>query len=262
MTLSFRRPKFAHYLLALLPAVTPVAASPLRYEGVAYPASGARPLYRETHWLYRDGDAGARLVLYRCPDGRAFARKTMRETPTAIAPDFEFIDARLGYREGVRRRGGTREVFHREAHDAPLVARPLPAARGLIVDAGFDRYVTANWARLEQGRATAPFLVPSRFRALDFRIGDAVDARESGRAVRRFRMSLAGVLGIALPSIELTYDIAERRLVRFRGPGTVRDSRGRLQSLRVEFPVPPTATGVTAAEIQAAMRASLVTSCD
>jgi hypothetical protein len=248
--------------LPLLLAAAPAVAAQVRYEGTAYAASGTKVLYRETHWLYRDGGAGARLVLYRCPDGRAFARKTMRDVPNAVAPDFEFVDARLGYREGVRTRGGLREVFHRESRSAPLVTRPLPPVRGLVIDAGFDRYVVDHWARLETGRVTAPFLVPSRFRALDFRIGDAVDARESGRAVRRFRMTLAGLLGVALPPIELTYDVAGRRLLRFRGPGTVRDARGRLQALRVEFPDAPTATGVTTAEIQSAGRTPLATSCD
>jgi hypothetical protein len=200
-------------------------------------------------------------VLYRCPDGRPFARKTMRESSDPIAPDFDFVDARLGYREGVRSRGGAREVYHRAGPRAAWTVRPLPAARGLVIDAGFDRYVRADWSVLERGRVTAPFLVPSRFRSLDFRIGDAVDGRERGRAVRRFRMALAGLVGMALPSIELTYDIADRRLLRFRGPGTVRDERGRLQTLRVEFPEPPMETGVTTAEIQAALRAPLVASC-
>lgn len=250
----------AHAALLLLAFGT--APAQVRYEGTAYRASSGALVYRETHWLYRDGGAGARLVLYRCPDGRAFARKTMREVPSAIAPDFDFVDARLGYREGVRMRGGAREVFHRESRASPLVVRPLPEVRGLVIDAGFDRYVVEHWERLAKGRVTTPFLVPSRARALDFRIGDAVDARESGRAVRRYRMVLAGLLGFALPPIELTYDVENKRLLRFRGPGTVRDPRGRLQALRVEFPEPPTATGVTMAQVREATRMPLATSCD
>lgn len=261
MTTGFGRRTRRLVLPLLAVATAPSAAAQLRYEGVAYAASGTTVVYRETHWLYRDGDAGARLVLYRCPDGRPFARKTMREVPDAVAPDFDFVDARLGYREGVRTRDGRREVFHREGASAPLLVRPLPAVPGLVIDAGFDRYLVGQWSRMATGRVTAPFLVPGRFRAIDFRIGDAVDARESGRAVRRFRMALAGLLGMALPPIELTYDIAERRLLRFRGPGTVRDARGRLQALRVEFPESPTTTGVTPAQIQAAARAPLAASC-
>lgn len=240
-------------------ACAPVVAQ-VRYEGLAYPAGGGGLVYREVHWLYRDGGVDARLVMYRCPDGRAFARKTLREVAGPSAPDFEFVDARSGYREGVRSRGGTREVFYRDRAGAREVARPLPKAAGLVVDAGFDRFVQAHWARLGRGQVTAPFLVPSRFQTVDIRVGDATEARERGRPVRRMGMVLAGWRGLVVPRIELTYDVAERRLLRFTGPGTVRDARGRLQMLRVEFPAAPVA-GVPAAEIAAARHETLVQAC-
>ena len=47
-----------------------------------------------------------RLVLYRCPDGRAFARKTVVERPAAQAPDFDFEDARDGTGQAYHRVGG------------------------------------------------------------------------------------------------------------------------------------------------------------
>lgn len=241
--------------------VVPAVRAEVRYEGLAYPAKGGALLYRETHWLYRDGGVDARLVLYRCPDGQPFARKRMRDVPSAIAPDFEFVDARTGYREGVRTRGGRREVFHRPRADARLKVQPLAAVPGLVIDAGFDAFVRTHWTRLERGGVTAPFLVPSRQGTLDFRVGDAATTTENGRAVRRLRMALPGVLGLAVPSIELTYDVATRRLLRFRGPGTVRDARGRLQALRVEFPEPPVRSGVARTEIDAAASVELATAC-
>lgn len=242
-----------------LSACAPVVAQ-VRYEGLAYPAGGGGLVYREVHWLYRDGGVDARLVMYRCPDGRAFARKTLRDVAGPSAPDFEFVDARSGYREGVRTRGASREVFHRDGAGAREVARPLPKAPGLVIDAGFDRFVQAHWPRLDRGRITAPFLVPSRFQTVDIRVGDAVEARERGRAVRRMAMVPAGWRGFVVPKIELTYDVADRRLLRFTGPGTVRDARGRLQMLRVEFPQAPV-TGVPQAEIAAAKQAPLASSC-
>lgn len=260
MPIAPRFPRLAGATVALLAATAPAVAQQ-RYEGLAYPASGSALVYRETHWLYRDGGVPARLVLYRCPGGAPFARKTMRESPSATAPDFEFVDARRGYREGVRTRGATREVFQRDRETAPLVTRPLKAPEGVVIDAGFDAWVRANWARIGQGGAVAPFLIPSRFQALDFRVTSAADSHERGRPVRRMRMALASWLGFALPAIELTYDARTRRLLRFKGPGTVRDARGRLQTLRIEFAEPPVTTGVTRAEIDAAARMPLVASC-
>lgn len=246
-------------LFALLAASN--AAAQVRYEGVAYAARGGALLHRETHWLYRDGGVPARLVLYRCPDGRPFARKAMREVAGALAPDFDYLDARTGHREGVRTREGRREVFHRANARAPLEARPLRAPPGLVVDAGFDGFVRSRWTRLDRGGAEVPFLVPSRFEALGFRVTDAGTASEDGRLVRRLRMALSGLLGLAVPAVELTYDSSTRRLLRFRGLGSVRDAQGRPQALRVEFPEPPVA-GIARAEIDAAAGAVLATRCD
>ncbi|GAB2512178.1 hypothetical protein [Lysobacter humi (ex Lee et al. 2017)] len=244
-----------------LALASPAVAAQQRYEGLAYTAKGGALVYRETHWLYRDGATPARLVLYRCPDGRAFARKSMREVASATAPDFDYVDARNGYREGVRTRGGMREVTYRAGTAAEARTRPLPSTPGLVIDAGFDAWIRANWSRTGGGGAVVPFLVPSRAQAFDFRVATASDTQEGGRAVRRMRMAVAGVLGYALPSIELTYDAQTRRLLRFNGLGSVRDAKGRLQALRIEFPTAPTETGVTREEIDAALRTPLVASC-
>ncbi|TWQ62469.1 hypothetical protein FQJ92_23340, partial [Xanthomonas vasicola] len=48
------------------------AAAVTRVDGDAFDGDSGALRYRESHWLLDDG---GRLVLYRCPDGRAFARK-------------------------------------------------------------------------------------------------------------------------------------------------------------------------------------------
>ena len=93
-----RRP--LRLLAALLLMAPPAFAGTdvLRQEAIAYARKGDTVLYRESHWRYRQEGVARRLVLYRCPDGRAFARKTVVERPAAQAPDFDFEDARDGYR--------------------------------------------------------------------------------------------------------------------------------------------------------------------
>ena len=65
-------------------------------------ADGQRVLYRESHFVRTQGTP-ERWVAYRCPDGRAFARK--RVLGGGQAPAFALEDARGAYAEGVR--GGT-----------------------------------------------------------------------------------------------------------------------------------------------------------
>lgn len=246
-------------LILLLAASAPLAAQQ-RYEGTAHaPGSGA-VLYREAHWLYRDGGTPARLVLYRCPSGAPFARKIVRERGGAIAPGFDFEDARTGYREGVRERSGRREAYVQESAGAPLRARPLDLPADTVIDAGFDAYVRRHWDALADARGrVVPFLIPSRARAYDMRIAAAGDARDAGRQVRRLRMRLAAWFGFALPDVVLTYDVRERRLLRFEGVGSIRDGRGRNQAVRIEFPDAPAATSQSA--VDAAARQPLVARC-
>lgn len=250
-------------LPGLLALVSPPSPAEQRYEGIAYPLGGGAPVYRETHWLYREAGVPARLVLYRCPGGAPFARKRVRETPSAIAPGFDFEDARDGFREGVRERGRGREVYVQAREGAPVEVRAFDAPPGTVVDAGFDAWIRQHWSTLEAGPGLrVPFLIPARFRAYDFRIDAAGEAREQGRAVRRLRMRLDSWLGFALPELRLTYDVAGRRLLRFEGPGTIRDERGRPQAVRIEFPQPPVLAGASSADIAAALRQPLVARCD
>ena len=67
-------------LLALLMA-TPGHAVERHYTGVAYAADTDQVRYREEHWLFDDHGVQTRLVLYRCPAGQPFAKKTMRYLP-------------------------------------------------------------------------------------------------------------------------------------------------------------------------------------
>ena len=101
------RPLPALVLLAAVVVAGPATAEPLRYEeGLARAPGGGALLYREQHWLrLREGRPLERLVLYRCPNGVAFARKQVDYRGSAPAPAFALEDARSGYREGLRRTG-------------------------------------------------------------------------------------------------------------------------------------------------------------
>jgi hypothetical protein len=49
-------------------------------------------------------------------------------------------------------------------------------------------------------------------------------------------MGLAAWYAFALTAIDLTYDPATRQLLEYQGIGVIRDSHGRNQSVRIEFP--------------------------
>ncbi|MET0549751.1 MAG: hypothetical protein ABW002_10825 [Xanthomonas sp.] len=226
----FTRP---HLPLALaMSTAALVAAAPaqamLHYEGIAYAADGKQVLYRESHWVREDG---ARLVLYQCADGAAFARK--RVDDGSAAPDFELVDARSGYREGVRRSGGGREMFSQAKGQAERRA-PLPRSdQAQVIDAGFDAYLRQRWDSLGSGGPQRiAFVLPSALRTLDFRIAPGPADAE----VQRYTLSLAAWYGTLLPDLSVAYARKDKRLLEFRGVGNIRDAHGRYPNVRIDFP--------------------------
>jgi len=199
------------------------------YEGLAYAKGTQRLLYREQHWLLKEGTE--RLVLYRCPGGEAFARK--RVAGKGADPDFDFFDARTGYTEGVRSRGGRREVFNRASTGAPEQRSVLAPGKVQIIDAGFDSFIRQQWDVLTPPTATSvSFLVPSRLQPMDFRLSPT----EGKSGSRSFRLSLDAWYGRALPGMSVTYAARGTRLLRFEGIGNIRDEAGNYPTVRIEFP--------------------------
>ena len=227
-------------LLASLPA----RATLLAVDGDARAPGQARLLYRESHLIRQDGDRPLeRLVLYRCPDGRAFARKRIDYRSSALAPDFELVDAR-GHREGLRRQDGRILVW--SGDDAPRALSPPGGT--LVADAGFDEYLRRHWTAATSGKPQhIAFAVPAYGRSLAFKVrGQPV---RDATGPHRFELRLDGLLGRVAPAIRVEYD-DQRRLRRFVGLTNIRDTRGDQVEAEIVFAAAPRA--VDAREWQAA----------
>lgn len=224
------------------------------WTGTAYFTDGGAPAYGEIHYLLGD----ERLVVYTCPDGRPFARKTIHEGSDAQAPDFSMLDARWGYREGVRGNGKEREIFVQRAPDQAEKSAPLNLPADGVVDAGFDSYVRRHWDALAHGDTLRfKFLVPSKrtFYAFDLARVDGA----SNAAWLTVRLSLGSWYAFLAPHIDVTYDRHTRRLLRFAGMSNVRDANLKNLDVRIEFPQAPVVT--TAAQVASARAQPLAKSC-
>src|ERR1700676_5492548 len=105
-------------ILSVFASVRAPAAAEIS-AGDAYDLKSGVLLFREAHYSYTAGGVAQQLVLYRCPDGRPFARKLSLDDGDAQAPDFDLVDARLNYHEGVRRLADRREVYVKRTADMP-----------------------------------------------------------------------------------------------------------------------------------------------
>lgn len=249
-------------MLALAAATAAVSAA-VRDDAVAYDRDG-RVAYRETHWRYAEGSTQRRLVLYHCSDGRPFARKLMRWLDhTESAPDFEFLDQRDGYREGLVSDAQGREVFWQANRAADEKRERVWLGSDAVADAGFDSFVRRHWdALIAATPVKAAFLIPSDFNAIPVVVRLAAGAKNAkeGPSVT-FAVELDRWYAFALPSLSVTYDRYERSLRVFEGAVTVRDDKGRRRWARVEFPADRQAVAVPDGEIAAAATEALVSDC-
>jgi hypothetical protein len=248
--------------LILLSACAPAAAQSVQYDGIAYDLDQAAVLYRESHFVARADDGGGeRVVLYRCPDGQPFARKRIVYGADAAVPAFELLDARIGYREGVREQAGRREVFVQRAAHLAEKSGPLPDADGLVADAGFDEFVQRHWDEL-QGGATVrfPFLLPSKLDYFNFKVSKHHEEPILGVQASVFRLALGSWWAFLLPHIDVVYDTRARALLRFVGITNVRDAEGDNYKARIDFP-PDSRRPLPADALGEALAVPLVSNC-
>lgn len=255
-----------HLALGMLVMITSMylpdasAQSATTSEGTAYRLDNGAAAYREMHLLYESGGHPARLVLYRCMDGSSFARKIVVERAGATTPDFDFVDGRSGYREGVRTNARGREVYWQKSSTDEKKSKALDIPASAVIDAGFDPMVRAQWARLgTDSGISANFLLPSALRF--YKVGIERLKAKPITGVTRLRMKLATWYGFAAPDTDLDYRSSDQRLLRFKGIGSIRDARGRNQAVRIEFPGGLEGRRASASEIEAARRLPLTGRC-
>lgn len=223
----------------LLAIAAPATADLVETRGDAHAIGSDTVLYTEHHLLRRaDGAARERIVLYRCPDGRAFGRKTLDYGDNPSTPTFRMDDANVGYVEGTRRDGDALVAFAGFSDAGEPDAWTIPASPSLVIDAGFDEFIRSHWAQLQTGDPLPiRFVVPNRGKAYDFRLAALREETIAGAPATVLRLSLGGLLGWFAPDIDVSYRNSDQRLMRFEGLTSVRADRKDNVSARIDFPL-------------------------
>ena len=209
-------------------------------EGVARDPKNQHVLYKEQHWIrFNDVLPVERLVIYRCMDGTAFARKRVNYQPSAQAPAFEFVDARKGFVEGLRYKQNKAALWFRPP-GAVLAKNAFLAVKNLVADAGFNEFIKLNWPKLRSGKALAlQFAVPTRLQAYKFNLKQIAESQFAGVPAVTYQLKIAGLLSLIADPIEVTYDKSSRRLLRFQGISNLRDDAGEFDLMaQIDFALP------------------------
>lgn len=234
--------KTAIRLLSLLPLLA-LSAAPSANElrafiGEARTVGGGELIYEEHHLVRYAGESPSeRLVMYRCPDGQAFARKRVDYGQPLFAPTFRLDDVRFGYAEGYAAGAPRGEAFVQAGKGNGERREGIKAGAALVVDAGFDEFVRANWGELQRGDSVRlEFLVPSRLAAYRFSVRKVRSEAIFGEPASVFQLALSGVLGWFADAIDVAYRDSDQRLMRFEGLTNIRATPDSNHVARIDFP--------------------------
>lgn len=231
-------------LIVALAAASLLASSPaharddtLRFYGYAYDLATDRYLYTEVHQQRIEADRWAGGVIrYFASDGTALGVKTLDFSADRFVPLYDYEQPALGYREGITaigtditltrtdRRGGTRTV---------TVARKAPVA----ADSGVHGFLRSRFDELLARRTVAfGFVVAGHLDSYRFRAKRIDDTQFEGREAVRFLLEPNSLLRLVAPSLTLTYDPAQRRLLEYRGPSNLIDpDTGKAYTVRIAY---------------------------
>ncbi len=206
-----------------------------------HPESGAL-LYTETWDDAPGGDAAT--IRYWAPDGSAIAFKTLDFTDSEFAPTVFQADFRnqRGF-EVARKRDEITVRNLRLSAEAPLEspvrgrATPIAFGEKLVVDAGFDRYVLANWDRLASGRSVRfDFLQTDKARLVPLKIKPKKCAARFDVEVRCFSLNIDNLLlSRFVKPITLAYDVTRKRLLRYNGLGQLAGADGKGLVVQIDY---------------------------
>jgi len=214
----------ATVLLAQSAHATGLAAETIGY---AYDINSEQLLYSESHCV--SADAMVREVIYRDSSDGLIALKELSYDTGPTTPGFVQRNINTSDSVAVELRQGevVMSFVGSGAAAARVVTKKPDAGVPLVVDAGFDAFVKANWESLLAGESKHfQFPFAARETLVELQIASATCSYER-EADQCFTLELNNWLFRMLADpIELGYDSDLRRLTRFRGTSNITDAEG------------------------------------
>lgn len=224
--------------------------------GEAFDLESDVPLYSETHCL--SNDALAREVVYRNVDGKLIAHKVLSYKTGATTPSF--VQRNFYARESIavelKQNELTMTVRDENSNGPGKVISTQPSPNlPVVIDAGFDAFVTANWDSLVAGENKSfQFPFAARESLVELRI-KPMSCTYDTETDQCFRLEMNNwLLRMLVAPIELGYDAKLKRLTRYRGLSNIGDGKGNglVVDIRYNYEdVPTLACGVNDLKLSA-----------
>jgi len=223
------------YVVAALVVATLVISSSValadtqKYTGTAYGPGGA-VLYREQHVVIENNGRPERsTTTYFDAKGNTIGRLESNYARSAYAPDYTFKDLRSGKTEAARKDGSAVVLRFGDKEKRQSVS----ADDTVVLGQGMHHFVRLNLDRLSKQSMSVVFGIPSRLDTYTFRIRPT--GTPSNGVVRLRIESDSWVVRAFAPYLEVDYEIATKRLLRYSGVSNIEGPGGETQNVVIVY---------------------------
>lgn len=222
-------------LLVLLFLASPAGA--LSFKGTARDLESKAVLYFEEHEL-EPGEKGLVKQLrtrYLRPDGTPLATISSDFTRHPTVPEAVFDDPRFKRRESATHSADGLQVTLRvEVDGKQLHQKTFPVTERLVVGQGFDNFIRKNFDTLTKKTIPLTFGVMAKADVYDF-----LGTSRPG-PVGRFGIKIDSMfLRLFLDELQVDYDPATKRLMRYRGLSNIISDQGKDQQVDITYEYAP-----------------------
>ena len=191
-----------------------------------------KPIYTERHTAFYQSDKLLRSKNdYFDLQGKKIAELNSDYTRSLMMPTYVFRDLRTGSTEGLRWQNGKYYIF-RQARGEREELSELEDVQGVFSCQGWHYYLVKNLDRIGKADVEMKLIFPSSLDFYDFRI------RLLGKRQQQVDLRLefdSWIIRLFAPHLDLTYDTATKKLVRFFGPSNILDQNGDVQNVYIFY---------------------------
>ena len=250
--------KFATIILLLLIFATLASAEQKaattelktpKFIGHAYDIETQELLYTEHHNYL---NTLLHEVEYKEVNGEIFATKSINYKHSYFAPDFTQHNKRNGEKINIKRKSeGNDEtkiayqIQYQESSKQTLKKETINYSSRLIIDAGFDHFITHNWQALSAGKEmTIDYLIPSLQDYYELTIKQET-CKSKSQGQYCFSISASSFfIGLFSSQLELSYnkikdsednETVHIQLMGFQGRSNISDSKGNYQDVNIIY---------------------------
>lgn len=204
------------------------------FSGKAYDLNSNELLYTEHHQY---SSKFSHSVDYKTPDGDIFARKTLNYEHGYFSPDFVQENTRNGELIRSHKKGKKVTLEYKENDKSTVEVEKIKVSENLIIDAGFNNFITENWAELISGKELAiEYLVPSMLDSFELNVKKVRCSNDDDYC---FSISSSSFfLRLFSNNLKLTYSkfgSNDYQLSVFQGRSNICDEDGNYLDVRIQY---------------------------